>query len=97
MIERLEVRAQATVHAQNLFIDERGGRQRVKAVRKCLPQAHGESPLALIVKPVNPIDGGALVIPAQQEEVLRIPNLVREEEANCLKRLSAPIDVIPQE
>lgn len=46
---------------------------------------------------VYPIDAGALVVAAQQEEVLRIFDFVRQQQADRLQRLFAAVDVVAQE
>lgn len=50
-----------------------------------------------IVKAINAIDAGTLVIAPQQEEVLRILDFVRQQQADRLQRLFAAIDVITEE
>ena len=51
----------------------------------------------LVVEPVNPVDARALVVPPQHEEVLRVLDLVRQQEADRLERLFATVHVIAQE
>ena len=51
----------------------------------------------LVVEPVNPVDARALVVPPQHEEVLRVLDLVRKEEANGLEGLLPAVHVITQE
>jgi hypothetical protein len=43
--------------------------------------------LTLVVESVYPVDGGALMVAAEQEKVLGIFDLVRQQETNGLKRL----------
>ena len=43
--------------------------------------------LTLVVEAVDPVDGCALVVAAQQEEVLRILDLVGQQQANRLQGL----------
>lgn len=54
--------------AEDLPVDDRRRRQAVEAVREGPPQAHAEPPLALVVEAVDPVDGGALVVPPEEEE-----------------------------
>ena len=42
--------------------------------------------LTLVVESVDSVDGRALVVSSQQEEVLRVLHLVREQEADRLNR-----------
>lgn len=53
--------------------------------------------LTFVVKPVDAVDAGALVIASQHEEVLWVFDLVSEEKADCLKRLLAAVDVVTKE
>jgi hypothetical protein len=85
------------VAAEYLLIHYGSNGQAVEAVRESLPKLDIVPPLALIVEAVYPIDGGTLVVATQQEEVLRVLNLVGEQKANCLQGLLATVNVIPQE
>lgn len=73
------------MRAEDLLIDHGRARQAVEAIREGLPKLDPEAALALVVKAVNTIDGSALVVPPQDEEILGIFNLVRQEEANGLE------------
>lgn len=50
----------------------------------------------LIVKAIQPIDARALVVPAEDEEVLRVLDLVGEQQADGLERLLAAVDVVAE-
>ena len=50
-----------------------------------------------VVETVDSIDTSALVIPSKDEEVFRIFDLVRQQQANRFQRLLSSIDVIAQE
>jgi len=60
----------------HLLIDQRSHRQAVEAVCKCPPQADVVSSLAFVVKAIDAVDRGALVVSAEQEEVLWILDLL---------------------
>ena len=62
-----------------------------------LPQLDRVAPLALVVEAVDAVDRRALVVAAQQEEVLRVLDLVREQQADALERCFAAVDVVAQE
>lgn len=47
-------------------------------------QMWGAIRLTLIVEAVYPVDGGALMVPSQQEKVLWVFNLVGQQQANGL-------------
>lgn len=51
----------------------------------------------LVIEAVNTIDRGALVVASEDEEVLRVLNLVRQEQADGFQALLATIDVIAEE
>ena len=53
--------------------------------------------LTFIIEPVYPIDGGTLVVPSEQEKVLRVLDLVGQEQADCLQRLLASVHIVSQE
>ncbi len=53
--------------------------------------------LTFIVEAVDPVDAGALVVAPEQEEVLRVLDLVGEQQADGLQRLLAAVDVVPEE
>lgn len=53
--------------------------------------------LTLIIKAIDAIDGGTLVIPSQQEEVLGVFDLVRQQQTDGFQRLFAAVHVVAQE
>jgi hypothetical protein len=55
---------------------------------------HRGRPLTLVVKAVDAVDARALVIAAQNEEVLRVLDLVGEQKADGLERLLSAVDVV---
>ena len=97
LLHRVEVGTQTTVHGEDLLVNDGGNGQAVEAVGKCLPQLDVVSSLALIVETVDAVDRGALVVTTENEEVLRVLDLVCEEQADCLQRLLATIDVVTEE
>ena len=58
-----------------LFIHQGSNRKTVEAICENLPEPHIVPPLALIIKPVYPIDGCTFVIPAEQEKIFRVLDL----------------------
>lgn len=50
-----------------------------------------------VVETVDPVDGGALVVAPEDEEVLWVFDFVGEEEADGFEALLAPVDVVAQE
>jgi hypothetical protein len=43
--------------------------------------------LALIVKAINPVNGGTLMVSSDHEEILGVLNLVRKKQADALQTL----------
>lgn len=85
------------MHCEDLLVDDGGNRQAVEAIGKCLPQLDVVPSLALIVESVDAVDARALVVAAEDEEVLGILDLVRQQQADGLERLLSSVHVIAQE
>lgn len=85
------------MHGENLLVNDRRDWQAIEAVGERLPQLDVVPPLALVVEPVDPVDGRAFVIAAENEEVFGILDLIGKEEADGLERLLAAIDVVAEE
>jgi hypothetical protein len=60
------------MHTQNFFVDKSCNGQAVKAVCEDFPQLYAMSALALVVKAVNSVYGGAFMVPSKQEKVLGV-------------------------
>lgn len=85
------------MHGEDLLVDDSSNGQAVEAVGEGLPQLDVVSSLALIVKAIDTVDGGTLVVTTQNEEVLGVLDLVREEQADSLERLLTTVDVVTEE
>jgi hypothetical protein len=85
------------VHCEDLLVDDCCNGQAIEAVRERLPELDVVSSLALIVEPIDSVDGRAFVVAAEDEEVFRVFDLVCEEQTDGLKRLFASVDVITKE
>ena len=96
-VEAHELGGETAVHADDLIVDERGHGQRVEALGEHLPQLDVVPPLALVVEPVHPVYRGALMVAPQQEEVLGVLDLVRQQQADGLDVVLATVDVVSQE
>lgn len=64
------------MHCEYLLIDNGCDRQAIEAVGEGFPQFDIVPSLALIIKAVYAVDRGAFVISAENEEVLRVLDLV---------------------
>ena len=85
------------MHREYLLVDNCCYRQAIEAVGECLPQLDVISSLAFIVEAVYAVDRCTLVISTQDKKILRILDLVGEKQADCFKRLFAPINVVSKE
>jgi hypothetical protein len=84
------------VHAEDLLVDAGGDGETVEQVRKGTPEFDIVSTLTFIVKPIDSIDGGTLMVPTEEEEVLGVLDLVGEEETDGLQRLLASVHIVPE-
>jgi hypothetical protein len=97
LLHRVEIRAQTTVHGEDLLVNDSGDRKAVEAVGESLPQLDVIATLALVVESIDAVDRGALVVTSEDEEVFGVLDLVGEEQADGLKRLLTSVDVITEE
>lgn len=97
LLHRVEVGAETTVHGEDLFVNNGGNWQAVEAIGKGLPQLDVVPAFAFVVKAVDTIDAGAFVISSEDEEVLRILDLVCQKQADSLERLLASINIVAEE
>ena len=84
LLQIFELRREASVHAEDFLVDYRTNGEAVKHIRENLPKFDGVSAFAFVVKPVNSIDLGALVVPAKQKEVLGVLDFVAKQKCDCL-------------
>ena len=85
------------MHGEDLLINDGGDGQAVEAVGESLPKLDVVASLALVVETVDAVDGSALVVTAENEEVLRVLDLVCQQKADGLERLLATVDVVTEE
>ena len=97
LLHRVEIGAQAAVHGEDLLINDGGDGQAVEAVGESLPKLDVVASLALVVETVDAVDGSALVVTAENEEVLGVLDLVCQQKADGLERLLATVDVVTEE
>ena len=64
------------MHAQYSIVDQGGHGKTVEAIREYFPEPDVEPAFALVVEAVDAVDGGAFMVPSQQEEVLRVLDFV---------------------
>jgi hypothetical protein len=93
----VQLRGQTAVHAEYLLVDDSCNGHAIEALGEEFPQFDVVSPLALVVEAIDPVDGGTLVVPTQQEEVQGVLDLVGQQQADGFQTLLASVDVVPQE
>jgi short-subunit dehydrogenase involved in D-alanine esterification of teichoic acids len=64
------------MHAEDFLINDSCDRQAVEAISESFPQLNIISSLAFIIEAIDSIDARALMIPAQQEEILGVFDFV---------------------
>ena len=84
------------MHGENLLVDDCRNWKAIEAIGEGLPQLDIVPPLAFVVEPVDPVDGGTFVISAENEEVLGILDFVRKEKADCFQRLLASVYIVAE-
>jgi len=85
------------MHREDLLVNDCGDWEAVEAVGKGLPELDVVSSFAFIVEAVDPIDRRAFVISSEDEEVFRVLDLVRQQQADGLQGLFASIHVVTEE
>ena len=85
------------MHAKYLLINECSNREAVKTVCECFPQFDIVSSLTFIIEPIDSIDGGAFMVASEEEEVLRVLDLISQQQAHCLKTLLSSVYIVSQE
>mmetsp|Transcript_11461 Transcript_11461/g.20687 ORF Transcript_11461/g.20687 Transcript_11461/m.20687 type:complete len:342 (+) Transcript_11461:1304-2329(+) len=97
LIHRLKFRGQTTMHGEDLFVNDCSYRHAVEGVSERLPNADVVPTLALVIEPIDTVNGCALVIPTKDEEVLRILDFEGQYKADGFQRLFATVNVVTQE
>ena len=88
---------QAAMNTEYLIVDNGCHGEAVEALDELLPETEGVTAFALVVKPIYSVDGPALVVSTQQEEVLGVLYFVSEQQTDYFKVLLAAIHVITKE
>ncbi len=66
------------MHAKDLFVNDSSNGEAVKAIGESFPQLDVVSSFALVIEPINSIDGCAFVVTSEEEEVLWVLDFVSE-------------------
>ena len=97
LLQVIQLGRQAAVDAEDLVVDDSRDRETVEALNKLLPELQRVASLALVVEAIDPVDGAALVVATEEEEVLGVLDLVGQEETDDFEVLLASVDVVSQE
>lgn len=85
------------MHGEDLLVNDRSDRQAVEAISEGLPELDVITALAFVVEAVNSVDRGTFMVAAQDEEILRVLDLVRQQQADRLQGLLASVYIIAKE
>jgi hypothetical protein len=96
LLHGVQVRTETSVHGKDLLIDDGRNGQAIEAIGECLPKLDVVSSLALVIKSVDAVDGGAFMVSSKNEEVFWVLDLVGQEQADSLEWLLASIYVVAQ-
>eukprot|EP00958_Prasinococcus_capsulatus_P018265 scaffold2128_cov371-Prasinococcus_capsulatus_cf.AAC.4 len=85
------------MHANDLLVYNGAAWKAVETVCEGLPEPHVVPSLAFVIEAVDPIDGSALVISAEQEEVLGVLALVGQQQADGFQTLLPSVYIVAEE
>lgn len=97
LVHRLQVGTETAVATENLIAHDGGHGHAIETAGEYFPKLYVVPAFAFVVKSVYSVYAGALVIAAQQEEILGIFDFVRQQQAYGFQRLFAAVHVIAQE
>lgn len=76
LVHRSQIRAKSSMRTEDLIIYNSSNRQTVETINECLPELYIIPSFTFVVESIDAIDGCTFVIPPQNEEVLRVLDLV---------------------
>ena len=85
------------MHAQDLLVDDCSDWQAVETICEGLPKLDVITAFALVIKAINSVDGSAFVVASEKEEILRVLDLVSQQQANRLQALFATVHIVSEE
>lgn len=90
----MQIGRETAVHAQDALVDDCRDGQIVEHGAEVAPQAYGVATLTLIVEAVQTCDGNALVVTTQHKYLVRMLDLVRQQQTHGLNTLLAAINKV---
>ena len=84
------------MHTNDLVVNDGSTGEAVEGVAELLPHLDGKAATAFIVKAINAVNAGTLVVSTQEKKVLGILDFVSKEKTDDFERLLSTIDIITQ-
>jgi len=97
LVKACQFWAEATMCAEDFLVDHGSTREAVEAISESLPEFDAKPALALIIKPVDTINRGTLVVASKNEEIFRVLDFVRHQQTDGFQRLLSPINIVTKE
>jgi hypothetical protein len=84
LFETAKFWAKSSMHAKNFLVNDSCNWETVETISKCFPELDVVASLALIIESIDSVDGCALVVSSEEEEIFWILDLIGQEQANSL-------------
>lgn len=84
------------MHTDNLVINDSRAGQAVERVAKLLPHFDRKAAAAFVIKTINAVNTGTLVVATQKKEIFGILDFVGKEETDNFNRLLAAINIVSE-
>lgn len=85
------------MHANDFVINDSTTWEAVEGIAKLFPHFYRETAATFIIKSVDTVDTGTLVITSQEEKVFWVLDLVGKEQTDHLQRLFTTVNIIAKE
>jgi len=82
------------VHTNNLVVNDGCAGEAVEGVAELLPHLDREAATAFIVKAINAVNAGTLVVSTQEKKILGILDFVSKEKTDNFERLLSAINIV---
>lgn len=85
------------MHTANLIINDGTAREAVEGVAELFPQLNRKSTTTFIIKSINAVDSGTLMVSTENKKILWVLDFVSEKQAHYFQRLFSSIYIITKE